>query len=217
MSALGRLRAGVAGAVLAVFLAGCSSPAPSSSDPTPLHRSTVLIEHDAGHGSGLIIGSNRVLTAYHVVQGGELGVRFFDGQVHAGHVVWSDPEQDLAVVDVSIPNGHPTVMLSCVPPYPGQHVMSVGHPIQSQWVLVGGYLPNHGLVAGRYLSLGFPIGLGTSGGPVFDAQGEVVGITLAILAERTSTTSSYEEFKDTGIGLMLPSSEFCETPAIKAF
>ena len=34
----------------------------------------------------------------------------------------------------------------------------------------------------------------------------MVGITLAILAERSSTEAAYDEFKDTGIGLMLPSS-----------
>lgn len=215
MSAFGRLRPGFIGGFIAAALASCS-PA-SNSNLTPLHKSTVLIEHDGGHGSGLIVGSNRVLTAYHVVQGDGLDVRFFSGQVNTGDVVWSDPERDLAIVDVAIPEGHPTVMLSCVPPHPGQHVMSVGHPIQSQWVLVGGYLPNSGLVAGRYISLGFPVGLGTSGGPVFDDQGEVVGITLAILAERASTSAAFDEFKDTGIGLMLPSSEFCQTKAINEF
>ncbi len=213
--ALRGLRARLLSVMATMSLFGCAVQAPS--DPTPLHKSTVLIEHEDGHGSGLILGPNRVLTAYHVVQGDELGVRFFNGQVQTGQLVWADPERDLAVLDVPIPIGHPKVLLSCNPPYPGQHVMSVGHPIQSQWVLVGGHLPNHGLVAGRYLSLGFPIGLGTSGGPVFDSQGEVIGITLAILAERTSTTATYDEYKDTGIGLMLPASEFCETPAISAF
>jgi S1-C subfamily serine protease len=197
------------GSLLAAVLLGCSS-APSST-VTPLHRSTVLIEHEKGHGSGLIIGPRRVLTAYHVVQGDGLDIRFFSGEANAGDVIWSDVERDLALIDVAIPDGHPQALLSCEQPQPGQHVISVGHPIQSQWVLVGGYLPNSALVAGRYVSLGFPVGLGTSGGPVFDEEGRVVGITLAILAERSSTEAAYDQFKDTGIGLMLPSSEFCQT------
>lgn len=199
------------GILTVVALAGCSS-VPSSELPL-LHRSTVMIEHDKGHGSGLIIGKNRVLTAYHVVQGDGLGVRFFNGQSNAGSVIWTDPERDLAVIDVAVPEGHPAAKLSCELPQPGQHVISIGHPIQSQWVVVGGYLPKGGLVAGRYVSLGFPVGLGTSGGPVFDERGEVIGITLAILAERTSTEAAYDQFKDTGIGLMLPSSDFCRTIA----
>ena len=142
-------------------------------------------------------------------RGDHLDVRFFNGQINSADVIWSDPERDLAIIDVSIPEGHPTAKLSCEQPSPGQHVMSIGHPIQSQWVLVGGYLPSSGLIAGRYMSLGFPVGLGTSGGPVFNDEGKVVGITLAILAERTSTVATFDQFKDTGIGLMLPSSEFC--------
>lgn len=208
MSAAGALRLWLISGLSALLLSACSSAPPSG--VTPLHRSTVLIEHESGHGSGLIVGPNRVLTAFHVVQGDELGIRFFSGQANPGKIVWSDPERDLAVVEVAIPAGHPEARLSCRAPDPGQHVMSVGHPIQSQWVLVGGYLPNSGLVAGRYMSLGFPVGLGTSGGPVFDERGEVIGITLAILAERTSTVAAYDQFKDTGIGLMLPSSEFCK-------
>lgn len=212
MSAAGAIRLWLISGLSAVMLSACSSAPPSGI--TPLHRSTVLIEHESGHGSGLIVGSSRVLTAYHVVQGDGLDVRFFNGQANPGNVVWSDPERDLAIIDVPIPEGHPTANLSCDQPNPGQHVMSIGHPIQSQWVLVGGYLPNSGLVAGRYMSLGFPVGLGTSGGPVFNERGQVVGITLAILAERTSTVAAYDQFKDTGIGLMLPASEFCRTVTI---
>lgn|GEM_PF-6611220 len=209
---IGGLRLVLISGLLMTLLAGCNTQ--PTSPITPLHRSTVLIEHEKGHGSGLIVGPRRVLTAYHVVQGDGLDVRFFSGEANAGSVVWSDAERDLAVIDVAIPEGHPRAPLTCEQPQAGQHVIAVGHPIQSQWVLVGGYLPNAGLVADRYVSLGFPVGLGTSGGPVFDDRGQVVGITLAILAERNSTEAAYDEFKDTGIGLMLPASEFCQTIGI---
>jgi len=205
----GGLRLAALGGLLMATLIGCA--ASPNTGVTPLHRSTVLIEHEQGHGSGLIVGPSRVLTAYHVVQGDGLAVRFFNGMANVGKVVWKDIERDLAVIDVAIPQGHGRALLSCEEPEPGEHVIAIGHPIQSQWVLMGGYLPNSGLVAGRYVSLGFPVGLGTSGGPVFNDQGEVVGITLAILAERNSTEAAYDEFKDTGIGLMLPTSEFCHT------
>ncbi|MEM8951428.1 MAG: serine protease [Pseudomonadota bacterium] len=209
---IGGLRLAFITGLLTAFLTACSSPPDSM--VTPLHRSTVLIEHDEGHGSGLIVGPRRVLTAHHVVQGEGLGVRFFSGEANAGSVIWSDAERDLALIDVEIPEGHPKAPLSCDHPVAGQHVIAVGHPIQSQWVMVGGYLPNRSPIAGRLVSLGFPVGLGTSGGPVFDDQGRVIGITLAILAERSSTEAAYDEFKDTGIGLMLPSSNFCKTVGV---
>jgi S1-C subfamily serine protease len=59
--------------------------------------------------------------------------------------------------------------------------------------------------------LGFPIGLGTSGGPVFDGGGRVVGVALAILAERSPATAAYDRYQDSGIGLMLPATAFCNT------
>ncbi len=206
----GGLRLSLIGGLLITALVGCSAPQQTSA-VTPLHRSTVLIEHQEGHGSGLIVGPRRVLTAHHVVQGDGIDVRFFSGEANAGSIIWSDAKRDLAMIDVAVPNGHPQVPISCNQPVAGEHVIAVGHPIQSQWVLTGGYLPGGDLVAGRYVSLGFPVGLGTSGGPVFNEAGEVVGMTLAILAERTSTAAAFDEFKDTGIGLMLPSSEFCRT------
>lgn len=198
------------GVLLTFGLAGCFSTPPSAS-VMPMHRSTVLIEHEQGHGSGLIVGPGRVLTAHHVVQGDGLAVRFFSGKANAGSVIWSDADRDLALIDVEVPEGHAPATLSCQAPEPGQHVIAVGHPIQSTWVMVGGYMPSSTLVAGRYLSLGFPVGLGTSGGPVFGENGHVVGITQAILAERTSTEAAFDQFKDTGIGLMMPTSDFCET------
>ena len=65
------------------------------------------------------------------------------------------------------------------------------------------------------MPLGFPIGLGTSGGPVFDERGRVVGVALAILAERNPASAAYDRFKDTGIGLMLPAKDFCEALGVE--
>jgi hypothetical protein len=46
---------------------------------------------------------------------------------------------------------------------------------------------------------------------VFDDTGRIAGIALAILAERRSTSAGYDEYKDTGMGLMLPAASFCES------
>jgi S1-C subfamily serine protease len=178
---------------------------------TPLHRATVLVEHQGGHGTGVIVDSHHVLTAYHVVRQNPIDITFFDGQSRAGRIAWADEERDLALVEVAVPTGHPSVPISCEPPKVGQHLVTIGHPIHSRWVAVGGYLPAGEPIAAKYLSLGFPVGLGASGGPVFDSSGKIVGITLAILAERNSASAGYDEYKDTGIGLMLPASAFCHS------
>lgn len=196
------------GAGLALILGACStSPA---SPLEPLHQATVLIEHAKGHGTGTIVGRHAVLTAYHVVRESPLAVTFFNGQAASGRVNWFDEKLDLALVEVDVPSSYPTSRLWCGDLKLGQHLVSIGHPTQSRWVAVGGYLSTlSGIGSGQLVPLGFPIGLGTSGGPVFDHTGRVVGIALAILAERNPASAGYDRYKDTGIGLMLPAKDFC--------
>jgi serine protease Do len=197
------------GAGLAAALAACSTP------PTPpldaLDQATVLIEHAKGHGTGTIVSSHAVLTAYHVVQTTPLEVTFYNGPMRRGRVSWYDPKLDLALVDVAVPPGYRPIKLDCDDLHVGEQLLSIGHPTQSRWVAVGGHLPTTSTIGnGELVPLGFPIGLGTSGGPVFDESGRVVGITLAILAERNPASAAYDRYKDTGIGLMLPAKDFCD-------
>jgi S1-C subfamily serine protease len=201
-------------ALLAAILGACSSASISPLDP--LHEATVLIEHAKGHGTGTIVGPHAVLTAYHVVQEAPLEVTFFNGPAVAGRVIWFDEKLDLALIDVPVPGGYAAVELDCENLRVGQHLVSVGHPTQSRWVAVGGHLPALDAIGGaRLVQLGFPIGLGTSGGPVFDDKGRVVGVALAILAERSPSSAAYDRYKDTGIGLMLPARDFCEALGVE--
>jgi serine protease Do len=198
------------GATVAASLGACSTPPSSPLDS--LNQATVLIEHAKGHGTGTIVGPDAVLTAYHVVQEDALTVTFFNGPTASARLTWFDEKLDLALIDVAVPSGYPMIELACDDLRAGQHLVSVGHPTQSRWVAVGGDLPSTASIgAGQLVPLGFAIGLGTSGGPVFDDTGQVVGITLAILAERNRASAVYDRYKDTGIGLMLPARNFCES------
>jgi serine protease Do len=202
------LRGSVLCAGLAAALGACSTPSSPTLDS--LDQATVLIEHAKGHGTGTIVSPHAVLTAYHVVQETPLEVTFFNGPRLAGRVSWFDAKLDLALVDVEVPAGYPVTRLDCDNLHVGEQLVSVGHPTQSRWVAVGGHLPTTATIGnGQLVPLGFPIGLGTSGGPVFDQSGRVVGITLAILAERNPASAAYDRYKDTGIGLMLPAKDFC--------
>src|SRR5918996_1991441 len=195
------------GLSLAIALSACVAAPPNLE---VLHQSTVLVEHAKGHGTGIIVSPRAVLTAYHVVQEAPLEITFFAGQTRTGTVGWQDEALDLALVEVEVPEGYPIPEWSCAALHAGQHLVSVGHPTRSRWVAVGGYLPgSDGVGPFGLVSLGFPIGLGTSGGPVFDEDGRVVGLTLAILAERSSASALFDSYQDTGIGLMLPASAFC--------
>jgi S1-C subfamily serine protease len=194
-------------AAAALITACASSPVPNSD---ALNQATVLIEHAKGHGTGAIIGPNQVLTAYHVVADAPVAVEFFKGPKIVGSVRWYDEALDLALVEVEVPQWYKPTELACHELRAGQQLVAVGHPMRDRWIGKAGRLPRTEDVAGSGLvPLGFEIGLGTSGAPVFDDTGRVAGIALAILAERRSTSAGYDEYKDTGIGLMLPATAFC--------
>jgi S1-C subfamily serine protease len=200
------------GMALATWLGACStSPQPLLES---LHYSTVMVEHAQGHGTGIIVGPDLVLTADHVISDEPLEVLFFEGQHLPGVITWRDPQLDLALVETRIPEGYPTPSWFCGDLEPGQHLVLIGHPTHSRWVAVGGHLPGVAPFDGELVALGFPIGLGTSGGPVFDEAGRVVGVALAILAERSSASANFGDFKDTGIGLMLPAKVFCSAEGL---
>ena len=200
------------GLSLAAFLAACTTE--SRLDREALNQATVLIEHAKGHGTGTIVGANQVLTAYHVVADAPLEVIFFEGPAVGGTVHWYDEALDLALIEVAVPSRYRATELACEDLRIGQHLIAVGHPMRARWVAADGRLPTLAGVGGLGLvPLGFEIGLGSSGGPVFDDRGRVAGVALAILAERRSTSAGYEVFKDTGMGLMLPASAFCDAVA----
>jgi S1-C subfamily serine protease len=195
---------------LATALGACATQPPANRDA--LNQATVLIEHAKGHGTGAIVGPDRVLTAYHVVADAAVAVEFFHGPRVGGRVDWYDEALDLALVAVEVPERYRATTLACDGLRVGQHLVAIGHPMRKRWATANGRLPTVTAVGGLGLvPLGFEIGLGTSGGPVFDDQGRVAGVALAILAERRSASAAYDEFKDTGMGLMLPASAFCAT------
>ena len=196
---------------VAALLAACATT-PSVRNADVLNQATVLIEHAKGHGTGAIIGPNQVLTAYHVVADAPVVVEFYEGPKVDAWVRWYDETLDLALIQVEVPHGYPATQLACERLHTGQHLVAIGHPMRERWVPHDGRLPRTDPVNGSGLvPLGFEIGLGTSGGPVFDDTGRVAGIALAILAERRSASAGYDEYKDTGMGLMLPAAAFCDS------
>src|SRR5574342_1337448 len=131
-------------------------------------------------GSGVIVHSDGyVLTAHHVVANARRIVVVTPGEFRVpGVVVSADPEHDLALVKVE------TVGLSDAPlGYAGsvqldQEVVAVGFPFGLREVSV-----TRGRIAAvrtkgvqRVFQVDAAVNPGHSGGPVFNARGEVVGI-----------------------------------------
>lgn len=143
-----------------------------------------------GIGSGVIYSSDGyILTNAHVVAGASrVTVTLPDGRSLPAGVIGSEPERDLAVLQVG-QHSLPVAELSSAALRIGQLVIAVGNPYGLDFTVTAGVVS----ALGRSLPLDrthklenliqtdTPINPGNSGGPLVDAQGRVIGITTAIL------------------------------------
>ena len=93
-------------------------------------------------------------------------------------VVAEDQQADLLKLSVSIPGGTPFLPVTDKRPQVGEHVLVVGNPLGLE------HSVSEGLVAairdirgrGEFLQISAPISPGSSGGPVVNRQGQVIGV-----------------------------------------
>jgi S1-C subfamily serine protease len=167
-------------------------------------------EQEIGIGTGVVIVDKGViLTSLHVVRGAErIGLVFFDGLESSASVTGTRPEQDLAVLQADrIPDDLAAATLrSSTDLQPGDAVATTGFPFGV------GPSVSSGVVSGLNREFQSPEGRetlhnmiqfdaaanpGNSGGPLYNMQGEVVGIVTAILNPGQSRTFI-------GIGFAVP-------------
>ena len=144
-----------------------------------------------GTGSGFVIASNGlVVTNHHVVDGaGQVQVRMDDGGVYPAEVLGTDPATDLALLQLSGASKLPRVTLGeSAELSVGDWVVAVGNPMgldhsASVGIISGKGRGSLGLYRDSYidfLQTDADIAPGSSGGPLFDLQGHVVGINTAV-------------------------------------
>ncbi len=150
---------------------------------------------DRSLGSGaLITTKGRILTAAHVVgRATEIQVIFSDGTKTSGHVVWVDNLIDLAMIQaLKVPKQIKPLSLAKANDYSvGERVMVIGAPLGVSHSLSVGYLsgirdkeeiPGTNMTP-RFLQTDASINQGNSGGPMFNMQGEILGIVSHILSK----------------------------------
>jgi serine protease Do len=146
-----------------------------------------------GVGAGFILDQDgTVLTNAHVVErASAIMATLFDGQQVRVEVIGSDPETDLAVLQLPRDKGpYATVPLGDSDQLQvGQRALVVGSPFGLGFTLTSGIISGlgplpgkRGLVDSRVIQTTAPINPGNSGGPLVDTQGRVVGISTAMLA-----------------------------------
>ena len=144
-----------------------------------------------GQGSGFVVDAEGlVVTNHHVVDGARsVRVRLSDGRRFDAEVVGSDPATDLALLRLSGAEDLPVVTLGHSRELQiGDWVVAVGNPMgldhsATVGIVSGKGRGSLGLYSDSYidfLQTDADIAPGSSGGPLFDLHGEVVGINTAV-------------------------------------
>ena len=140
-----------------------------------------------GMGSGFIVGADGViLTNAHVVEGAdEVRVKLSDRREFKGKVVGLDHTTDIAVVRIDA-KSLPTVKLGDASKIRvGEWVVAIGSPFGFENTVTSGIVSgtSRSLPEGSYvpfIQTDAAVNPGNSGGPLFNMQGEVIGINSAI-------------------------------------
>jgi S1-C subfamily serine protease len=147
-----------------------------------------------GSGSGSIIDAKgHILTNHHVVANAQkLEVTLADGSKWPAQLVGSDPDSDLAVIQIDAPKEKLKIILmgDSKNLKIGQKVLAIGNPFGLQRTLTTGIVSSVGRTirsgAGTLIEdviqTDAAINPGNSGGPLLNSDGEIIGINSAILS-----------------------------------
>lgn len=159
-----------------------------------------------GQGSGFIIDeAGYVVTNNHVVDGAEsVTISLIDGRELEATLVGIDPQTDLALLKVESDDALPWLRFGNSDKVRvGDWVLAIGNPFGLGGTATAGIISARGrdIQSGpydNYLQIDAPINSGNSGGPVFNANGEVIGVNTAIFSPNGGNV---------GIGFAIPASQ----------
>jgi serine protease Do len=146
--------------------------------------------NSSGTGSGVIVDKRGlIVTNNHVVgDAKEVEVRLSTRHKFIGQVIGRDPDTDLAIVQVATDHDLPTVPFGDSSKVRvGQWVLAVGNPFALDRTVTLGVvsgLERDAVRLSRYeafIQTDASINPGNSGGPLFNVNGEVIGINTAII------------------------------------
>jgi S1-C subfamily serine protease len=153
----------------------------------------------SGAGSGFIIRKDGyILTNEHVVAGAKsITVRLFDGSTHDAKVVGADKNTDIAVIKVEREEEFPTLTIAdSTKIRVGQFAIAIGDPLQFRQTVTAGIVGGTDRCFHRnsklfqyhhiFIQTDAWINPGSSGGPLLNIQGEVIGINTLKPGEGSS-------------------------------
>ncbi|MBC8755882.1 trypsin-like peptidase domain-containing protein [Kordia sp. YSTF-M3] len=150
----------------------------------------------SNYGSGFVISNEgEILTASHLVQTAEkICVIFTDGEELLARVLYSYPLADVALIKIITPKSTPLVTVklgNSDHSRIGDQVFIIGAPFGLRHSLSVGYISRkykrepsyNGLVTTEFFQSDAAINKGSSGGPMFNMKGEVIGIVSFLVSQ----------------------------------
>ena len=173
----------------------------------------VAVSAGSGSGSGIIVSSDGyILTNQHVIEpalarGQTVTVAVFSGQRYAAQVLGTEADSDLAVLKIDAADLTPAVLADSDGLTVGQTVYAVGCPLEDlPYTMTRGVVSARDRriatgenVAANMFQFDAAMNRGTSGGPVYNDRGQVVGVA----------TAKYAASGVEGLGFAIPSADAC--------
>jgi hypothetical protein len=132
-------------------------------------------------GSGFLVAPQLLVTNHHVVEGGEPVLAVGPARIPL-KIVSIDTVNDLAIVSVGTSLTSTPLPLASGESKPGEQVYTIGNPQGLEKTISQGIISGLRELDGRKLiQITAPISHGSSGGPVLNIKGEVVGVAVGIL------------------------------------
>lgn len=145
-------------------------------------------------GSGVVIDTDGyVVTNYHVVAGAAaIRVQLADGRVALAAPVGQDPDTDLALLKIKLPNLIPIRFGRSDQMQIGDVVLAIGNPYGLSQTVTQGIISatGRGLLGlttfENYIQTDAAINSGNSGGALVNARGELIGINTAVISREVN-------------------------------
>jgi serine protease Do len=165
-----------------------------------------------GMGTGLVIDQRGyIVTNHHVIdEVNSLRVRLADGSSHGARVIARDPETDLALIKIEVPQALPVAPLGTSSDLMvGETVIAIGNAFGYEHTVTTGIVSainrdvalNKDMSYKALIQTDASINPGNSGGPLLNVMGEVIGLNVAIRAGAQ------------GIGFAIPADTLVRTTA----